>query len=168
MNPVRLNVLLILLCLVLPLPAQGQREDLVAIRELQMQQAAAWNLHDAAAYANLFTDDGDVVNVLGWLWSGRSEIKSKLDDAFVFVFRESTLTITDVQTRFLSPAVAVAHVWWTMDGAKAPPGAPAPPRTGVQLQVLTKQSGRWLIASFQNTNGVLEAPFPKGPPATKP
>jgi uncharacterized protein (TIGR02246 family) len=162
MNSVRVRAtLLALLCLLPPLRAAGQQNDLVAIRDLQTQQAAAWNLHDAAAYANLFTDDGDVVNVLGWLWRGRSEIRSKLNDAFTFVFRESTLTITDVQARFLSPTIAVAHVWWTLDGAKAPPGAPGPPRSGIQLQVLTKQSGRWLIASFRTRTACPRPRFPR-------
>jgi uncharacterized protein (TIGR02246 family) len=138
--------------------------DEVAIREVQARQAAAWNAHDAAAYARLFTEDGDVVNVLGWWWRGRDAIQSKLSDAFAWVFRDSTLTITDVQTRFLDPSTAVAHVRWTLDGAKVPPGAQVPPREGIQVQVLRQVSGRWLIASFQNTNSVPEAPFPKGPP----
>ena len=49
------------------------------------------------------------------------------------------------------------------DGAKAPPGAPQPPRDGIQLQALRKELGRWQIVSFQNTNSVPEMPFPKGP-----
>ena len=138
------------------------RDD-AAIRQVQDRQADAWNRHDATAYAKLFTNDGDVVNVLGWWWRGRSEIESKLVTAFAFVFRDSKLTITDVQVRFLSPVVAITHVRWTMVGAKTPPGMPEP-REGIQLQVLTKQQGKWLIASFQNTNGVPEVPFPTGPP----
>lgn len=38
------------------------------------------------------------------------------------------------------------------------------PRQGIQLQILEKRAGTWLIASFQNTNSVPEAPFPTGPP----
>jgi len=144
--------------------AAGQTSDDAAIRRIQERQADAWNRHDAAAYAKLFTADGDVVNVLGWWWRGRSEIERKLAAAFAFVFRDSKLTITDVQVRALGPAVAVAHVRWTMVGAKAPPGMPEP-REGIQLQVLTKQQGEWLIASFQNTNSIPEAPFPTGPPS---
>ena len=94
---------------------------------------------------------------------GRTEIQSKLADAFAWVFRDSKLTITEVHSRFLDRATAIVHVRWTMDGAKAPPGAPAPPREGIQLQVLRKANGQWLIASFQNTNGIPETPFPKGP-----
>ena len=161
-------LLVLVLCFTFARVGMAQQADVEAIRELQRQQAEAWNRHDAAAYSRLFAEDGDVVNVLGWWWKNPAEIRSKLDDAFAFVFRDSTLTITDVQVRFLEPTIAVAHVSWTLDGAKAPPGAPAPPRTGIQLQVLTKQSGRWLIASFQNTNSFPETPFPKGPGSSKP
>jgi len=104
-----------------------------------------------------------VINVLGWWWRGRQEIERKLAAAFAFVFRDSTLTITDVQVRFLSPVVAIAHVRWSMEGAKTPPGMPKL-YEGIQLQVLTREAGGWLIASFQNTNSVPEVPFPMGPP----
>jgi uncharacterized protein (TIGR02246 family) len=144
--------------------ALASEADESAIRAVQARQAAAWNAHDAAAYASLFTPDGDVVNVLGWWWRGRAEIQSKLTDAFAWVFRDSRLTITEVHTRFVDRATAIVHARWTMDGAKAPPGAPAPPREGIQLQVLRKANGQWLIASFQNTNSIPETPFPQGPP----
>jgi uncharacterized protein (TIGR02246 family) len=141
--------------------------DEAEIRDVQTRQAQAWNRHDAKAYANLFTEDGDVVNVVGWWWKGRAEIESKLTAAFAFVFRDSTLTITEVQVRFLSPEFAVAHVRWTMTGAKTPPGVPEP-REGIQTQTLRKAPGGWLIAAFQNTNAVPEMPFPLGPPAGSP
>ena len=115
----------------------------------------------------MFTDDGDIVNVVGWWWKGRAEIESKLTAAFAFVFRDSTLTITEVDVRFLSPEVAIAHVRWTMTGAKTPPGIPEP-REGIQIQVLRKTAGRWLITAFQNTHAVPETPFPLGLPAGSP
>ena len=139
-------------------------DDESGIRQVQAVQADAWNRHDAAAYAALFTEDGDCVNVLGWWWKGRTQIESKLTAAFAFVFRESQLTITDTAVRFLSPTIAIAHVSWTMTGAKTPPGMPEP-RQGIEIQVLRKKSGHWLIESFQNTNGLPERPFPAGPPA---
>jgi len=141
-------------------------EDEVEIRNLQTRQAEAWNRHDARAYAKLFTEDGDVVNVLGWWWKGRVEIEKKLTEAYVFVFRESTLTINEVDVRFLTPQIAVAHVRWSMAGARTREGLPEP-RQGIQMQILQKQEGKWLIAAFQNTNGVPEKPFPQGPPASR-
>ncbi len=144
------------------LGAQSSR-DRAAIREVEAEQAATWNRHDAAGYAALFTNDGDVVNVVGWWWKGQAEIQSKLSAGFAFVFKQSQMTIVDVQTRFLDPRTAIVHVHWTMTGAKTPPNIPEP-RQGIQLQVLRKIRGHWLIASFQNTNSVPETPFPMGPP----
>ena len=152
--------------------AADRQADEAAIRDVaQTRQQQAWNQHDAKAYAALFAEDGDVVNVIGWWWKGRKEIESQLSDAFAFVFRESTLTITQVDIRFLRPKIAVAHTRWTMSGAKTPPTIPEP-REGIQTLVLQKLGGNWMIEAFQNTNHVPEVPFPKGPsgqsPASRP
>jgi uncharacterized protein (TIGR02246 family) len=144
--------------------SQDHGQDEAEIRNVQTRQQEAWNHHDAKAYANLFTEDGDVVNVVGWWWKGKAEIEKKLTDAYAFVFLESALSISDVQVKFLTPEIAVAHVKWTMVGARTPKGIPEP-QQGIQIQVLQKQAGKWLIASFQNTNSIPERPFPKGPPS---
>jgi len=138
--------------------AQSARDE-AEIRDLQVRQQEAWNRHDARAYAALFTDDGDVVNVVGWWWKGRSDIETNLTGAFSVVFRDSTLKITDVQVRFLASDIAVAHVRWSMEGSKTPPGIPEP-REGIQIQVLQKRDRAWRIAAFQNTNSLPETPFP--------
>jgi uncharacterized protein (TIGR02246 family) len=118
-----------------------RQADEAAIRDVaQTRQQQAWNQHDAKAYAALFAEDGDVVNIVGWWWRGRKEIENKLTDAFAFVFRESTLTITQVDIRFLRPKIAVAHTRWTMTGAKTPPTIPEP-REGIQTLVLRKWAG---------------------------
>jgi uncharacterized protein (TIGR02246 family) len=152
---------LLLLAAISSTAAAAAASDQAAIEALESKQAAAWNAHDAAAYADLFTPDGDVVNVIGWWWKGRDEIRSKLTDAFAFVFKDSRLTIADVRVRKLSADIAVAHVRWTMTGALSPPGEPAPPHEGIQLQVLVRSEDGWRIASFQNTNSRPERPFPK-------
>jgi uncharacterized protein (TIGR02246 family) len=135
--------------------------DEAEIRALQQQQSAAWNTHDIDAYAGLFTEDADVINVLGWHWKNRSELKAKLGQAFASVFAHSRLTIGDVGVEFLAPALAVAHVRWTMTGALSPTGvATDTPETGIQTLVLTKDVQGWRIADFQNTNSVPERAFP--------
>ena len=92
------------------------------------------------AYAALFTEDGDCVNVVGWWWKGRAEIEKKLTDAYVYVFHESVLTIGEVTARSLQPDWAVAHVRWTMTGARTPQGLPVP-QQGIQTQ-LRANAGR--------------------------
>jgi uncharacterized protein (TIGR02246 family) len=133
-------------------------DDEGAIRQVQTVQADAWNRHDAKAYAALFTEDGDCVNVVGWWWKGRAQIESKLTAAFATAFRASELTVTSTDVRFLTPTIAVAHVRWTMTGYKMPPGLPEP-REGLEIQVLEKKAGHWMIQSFQNTIGVPEVAF---------
>ena len=165
MNKQRLRLLVLTLAALLAAAtnSRAQSPDENAIRDVETRQQTAWNNHDAREYAKLFPDDGDVVNVVGWWWKGRVEIEKKLTDAFAWVFRDSTLTITEVEVRFLTPQIAVAHVRWTMAGAKTPPNIPEP-RQGIQTQVLEKRAGKWLITALQNTNGIPETPFPKGPP----
>jgi len=53
--------------------AAGQADDKAAIRALEARQPEAWNRHDAKAYASLFTEDGECVNIVGWWWKGRAE-----------------------------------------------------------------------------------------------
>jgi uncharacterized protein (TIGR02246 family) len=146
-----------------PAWAADQSQADAEIRRVQMRQQEAWNRHDARAYAALFTEDADCVNVVGWWWKGRRQIEERLTAGYALVFRESILTIDDVQVRFLTANMAVAHVHWSMIGARTPPGIPEP-RVGIQTQVLQKRGGKWLIAAFQNTNSVPETPFPTKSP----
>ncbi|HEX5489075.1 MAG TPA: SgcJ/EcaC family oxidoreductase [Rhodanobacteraceae bacterium] len=140
--------------------------DAAAVRAVVLQQADAWNRHDAAAYSALFTPDCDVVNIVGWWWKSRAEMQAKLTRAFSSVFRDSTLTFRDAQVKFLTPDVAVAHARWTMTGAKMPPGMP-PPGAGIQTLVLRLHDGKWRIAEFQNTLSKPQHPFPAAPQATR-
>lgn len=158
----RLVILASVLTMSAPTPAAGQHRDEAEIRAVALRQGDTWSRHDPKAYAALFTEDCDVVNVVGWWWKGRAELERKLTAAFTYVFRESQLTITDVQVRFLSPGIALAHARWTMTGARTPAGIPEP-RAGIQTLVFTKHAGHWLIAGFQNTHSVPEQPFPTGP-----
>src|SRR5438270_10237120 len=169
MNTALLKTVTLGVAAALAATALGQNEnpDEAEIRRLQRRQQEAWNQHDAKAYASLFTEDGDIVNVVGWWWKGRTEIEKKLTDAYAFVFKESVLTITDVDVKFPAPGMAIAHVRWTMVGARTPEGFPKP-QQGIQTQLLQRQKGKWLIIAFQNTNALPEIPFPQGPSTSAP
>ena len=141
-------------CMPLPLCAADRTTDESAIRDLVgARQQQAWNQHDAHAYAALFTEDGDVVNVVAWWWKGRTEIESNLTRMFSNIFRDSTLTFKHVDVRFLTSEIAIAHARWTLEGARMPPGLPEP-REGLQTLTVQKRNGKWLIAAFHNTNYV--------------
>ena len=133
-----------------------------AIDGVEAAQASCWNWHDAKAYAALFTPDADVVNVLGWHWKGRAQLAERLTPAFAGVFRSSILKIESVDSRFLRPDIAIAHVRWSMTGAQSPDGRTEDiPQHGIQTQVLVRSTdGSWQIAAFQNTNSIPERAFP--------
>jgi uncharacterized protein (TIGR02246 family) len=143
-----------------PAPARAPA-DATAIRALQQAQADAWNAHDIDAYAALFTVDADVINVLGWHWKDRAELKAKLGRGFASVFAHSAMSIGETDVTILTPEIAVAHVRWTLSGARSPTGSAADtPKQGIQTQVLVKRDGVWRIAEFQNTNSQSERPLP--------
>lgn len=148
-----------------PLPAAAPADN-AAIRALALSQADAWNRHDAKAYADLFTANCDVVNVAGRWWNGRAELEREVSAAHTAMFKNSALTFTDVQVRFLTPQLAIAHMRWTMTGAAPPSGFPQV-KQGIQTLVVQKQAGQWLIDAFQNTNAPPES-APAAPPATPP
>lgn len=152
--------------LMLLVPAVSHADPAEDVRAAVVRQAAAWNQHDAAAYAALFTARCDVVNVVGWWWKGRAELQQKLTPMFASVFQDSRLTFINVHVRFLTADLAVGHAEWTMTGARMPPGIPEPGQ-GIQTLVLKREPGGRLIDVFQNTNKLPEPPIP-APAAASP
>jgi uncharacterized protein (TIGR02246 family) len=165
MNRYRLGYAMILLAVAFegPMLRAGQNSDETEIRKVELELQEAWNRHDMKAWANLFTEDADFVNVAGWWWKGRTEIEKKHTDAHAFLFRESELTIYEVDTRFLTPEIAVVHALWSLVGQKNPDGTLGQPRKGIFTHVLQRQNGRWLITAAQNTDSRPEVPPPMGP-----
>ena len=147
-----------------PSTVANRAEEEAAIRKVEAELVDTWNHHDARAWAKLCTEDGDVVNVVGWWWQGRSQIEKKIADAHAYIFRESTLTDDEIQIRFMTAETAVVHVRWSMVGHKNPDGTLGQPRKGIETQVLHKLEGKWLITAFHNTDSRPEVPFPMGPP----
>jgi uncharacterized protein (TIGR02246 family) len=142
----------------------GQSPDETEIRRVELGLQEAWNHHDMKAWADLFTEDADFVNVAGWWWRGRAEIEKKHTEIHAYIFRDSTLTIDEVDTRFLTPEIAIVHSLWSLTGNRNPDGSDGQPRKGIFTQVLQKQNGKWLIAAAQNTDSRPEVPMPTGPP----
>lgn len=148
----------------LPAVTTCERQDEIAIRDVETGLQEAWNRHDARTYASFFAEDGDCVNVVGWWWRGRPQIEKKVADAHVLMFQESVITNNEIDLRFLASDFAVVHARWSMVGNKNPDGTPGPPRRGIQTHILQKQAGKWWIVAFNNTDCIPEVSFPTGPP----
>ena len=132
--------------------AQSQTKDIEAIKQMERDWQEAWNRHDMKALAALVAEDVDFVTVSGTWLKGRKAFEELHARAHAMMFKESVLTTTDVQVKFLKPDIALVHVSWGMKGDKDPDGTPRQPRRGILTQIVTKHGGRWLIQASQNTN----------------
>lgn len=141
-------------------PANAAPADDAAIRAVPAQQEAAWNAHDAPAYARLLADDADLVTIDGWRWRGRDEAERKLAAAFAFLYAESVLHIDAVDVRPLADDLALAHVAWTMTGVRRADGSAAAPRHGIDTELLRRSGGGWLVLSLQETGATPEIAYP--------
>ncbi len=145
--------------------AQGGSEaDRKAIRELMDQFAAAWNRHDAHAWAAIFAEDADFTNVRGVSASGRPDIEAFHVKVFQTMFKNSVIKFTDIKTRFVRPDVAGVDVHWEMEGATDPQGNPTPGRRGLLNLMMTKDGGKWEVAVMHNLDLVAPPPPSQGTP----
>ncbi len=123
-----------------------------AVRAVGSQLIEIWNTHDMKAFAQLFRDDAEFVNVCGMWWTGRERIRSEHEATHATVFRHSRLSVKKMQVRFLRPDVASLHLLWHLTGLALPNGEALPDREGVLVSVLVKDAVVWRIAVGQNTD----------------
>jgi uncharacterized protein (TIGR02246 family) len=109
----------------------------------------AWNQGSGAAFASVFTEDGDLVGFDGTHLRGRGDIATFHQQLFDKWLKGSRLVGKVQDVRFLAPDVAVMHaVGGTILRGKSDP---APGRDSIQTLVATKHAGEWQFAAFQNT-----------------
>jgi len=126
--------------------------DEEAVRAVGMRVIETWNAHDMKAFAALYADDAEFVNVYGMWWTGRERIQAEHQATHATVFRESHLSAREMRVKFLRPDVASLHMRWDLSGLALPNGQPLPDRKGILVYVLVKDSGQWRIAVGQNTD----------------
>jgi uncharacterized protein (TIGR02246 family) len=126
-------------------PLAAQTGDEAAIRAMVRAQEAAFNTHDAAAYAHYFEADADVVTPHGWRLKGRDAYAQNLADAFKGPARAAHVHADTVSVRMLSPDLALVHITWTDTAARKDNAA-------IETQVLHRTAGGWLVAASQETD----------------
>jgi len=129
--------------------AQSPLEDEEAIRHLIAGMDEAFNAHkpDTA----LFTRDADFINVNGTWLRGASEIERGRRAAFETRLKNATTRSVEVRIRFIRPDVAIANVISETAGVTTSDGRELPAQRELNIRVLTKEHGQWLVTAFQNT-----------------
>jgi uncharacterized protein (TIGR02246 family) len=135
----------------------GHAADVQAIRAIETQWETAWNLHDVAAMTGLGTADADWVNLAGEWFKGRAAFAKSLESLHSGKVKASVWHTGKVEVKFLTPNIAVVHVYFSSSGERKPDGSPMPARHGIFTRVEMKLDGRWQIVASQATNIVPRA-----------
>ncbi|HKY45747.1 MAG TPA: SgcJ/EcaC family oxidoreductase [Pyrinomonadaceae bacterium] len=120
--------------------------DEAAIRGNVKQLETAWNTKSGALFAKPFAEDADYVVINGMYVKGRPAIETMHQKIFDTIFKDTTVTLSVKQIRFLRPDVAVVHV----NGHRTGPTNDLEQDAMLTL-VMTKEKEGWTIAAFQNT-----------------
>lgn len=122
-------------------------------RALAAAFETAWNTHDMdVAFRKLLTDDVDWVNVDGYRGAGIKAVVEGHVRVHADKFKESVMTIKDVQVASLTPEIAISHVTWGMRGDRDNDGTAREPREGIFTWVTVKAGDSWKIRASHNSN----------------
>lgn len=129
----------------LPVPDATEEAPIIGVYQRLLE---GWNTRDAAAFAALFDEEGNVVGFDGSPMNGRVEIEATLRQ--IFADHVTAAYVGKVRgVRFLTSDVAVLRA---VVGMVPPGGADINPAVNaVQTLVAAWRSGQWRIALFQNT-----------------
>jgi len=127
---------------------QAPGTDEAAIRQVVQQVQDGWNAHDGKAFAAPFAADADYVVINGMKLQGREAIERGHTGIFSSIYKDSHNVGTVKSVRFLRPDVAVVHIEWNL---KFRAGGETKKAQAMNTMVMTKDSGSWSIAAFQNT-----------------
>lgn len=131
---------------------EPQASDEALIRASVKQLETGWNTKSGATFAKPFAEDADYVVINGMYIKGRAAIDGGHQRIFDTIYKDTTLTLTVKQIRFLRPDVAVVHV----TGQRVGPTKDVVNDAIITL-TMTKEKQGWVIAAFQNT-GVVPPP----------
>jgi uncharacterized protein (TIGR02246 family) len=126
------------------------------LQDIIAKQEADWNKNDMIAFANSFTEDGTLINFLGFYWKGKDEIISQFKKINECCIKPTHIKLEYLDSKFLSDNAAVVHVKETLTakddymvpGAKVKKGSMDHKYI---TAVFIKQENNWKIISMQVT-----------------
>lgn len=143
-------------------PSPAQPLDEQGVRAAIALAEKAWNAADATLFAGCMAEDVDVVGLLGERYQGRDVVELGHRHIFETIYRDSKVTYTVEQLRFLRADVAVVVLHQKM---RSHLPAHVVSSTARQRQIsdemhdsearatvtLVREGRAWQIASFHNT-----------------
>ena len=113
----------------------------------------------AEAWGSYFAEDADFTAWFGLYLKGRDAIAASHQQIFDTVYKNTKVRLEIRSLRFLRPDVAVVH----LNGSVVGEGEELSDEPHVvPVAVLTKESGSWRLAVFQNTKNSMSERAPHG------
>jgi uncharacterized protein (TIGR02246 family) len=122
------------------------------VRDMVLDYGVLWNKHDMKGLASMFGENADFITADGHYWKGREEIEARHITLMDKRMKKSTLNISQVWTRFLTPDLALVHSLWELHGDKeGPQPRLGQVQKGVSLYVIERLDGQWKITDAHNS-----------------
>ena len=116
-----------------------------SIYELVRALEDAWNSSSSQRFASVFAEDADFINIYAKHYNGREAVDAGHRAIFDTVYKDSRNRLSIEGVRFVRPDVVVVFVHATLELAEGRTITARP------TMLLTKETGRWQVAVFQNT-----------------
>jgi uncharacterized protein (TIGR02246 family) len=127
------------------------------LHEMVYRLESAWNAGDGDAFAALFSEDADVIHILGGYYSGHSAIRAGHRMIFGTIYKDSTVHYSVEKIKFLRPEIAIVFLRQHLQFAE---GAPVQELDARPTIVAERIDDKWRIVALQNTR-ISEVGVPK-------
>jgi len=132
-----------------------EQTDRPAIETVVAGLETAWNAADGTAFASVFAEDADLVNVYGMHGKGKQAIADAHNMIFRTVYAGSVVRYKVTQARMIADDVALAHIAAHLE---VPQGPLAGEMNAAPSVVLKRNGTEWNIVAFHNT--IVQPPPP--------
>jgi uncharacterized protein (TIGR02246 family) len=149
-----ISICLALAC-ALQVRAEEPAPEIAGLEAAAAGFVTAYNNKDAAALAKLFTENGEMTDLIGTdLTTGREQIQARYEE--IFAEKPLQIAIEVDSVRLVAPGLAIEDGTYHLTPAD---DENAPPKSTTYTAVLTKgEGGQWRIASTRSLSDVTEAP----------
>ena len=130
-----------------PDPKAASAADEKAVGKLGTDWTAAWNRHDAEGMASVFSEQASLINPMGEVAKGHSQILKLFQTEHAGALKQSKMALTCEPTRFLAATVAETDCDFALEGITGPQ-APAVSR-GHSTSIAVREGDRWSIVTMR-------------------